>query len=180
MTGALVSLMLIVSISPNFVDAQEKFKSKLTGKNEVPPVNTTAVGKLNLKVRDNAITTRINISSVPDVKEAHIHQGNASENGDVIVDLLKTSDIKDKSADVVLRGSISDSDLLGPMKGKTIQDLQAAMASGNTYADVHTGDNPDGLVRGEIKISGNATETATMNGTETATMNATQTDTEEE
>jgi hypothetical protein len=36
------------------------------------------------------------------------------------------------------------------MEGKTLEDLVAAMDSGQTYVNIHTTQNPDGEIRGQI------------------------------
>jgi hypothetical protein len=36
------------------------------------------------------------------------------------------------------------------MEGKTLDDLAAAMDSGETYVNVHTAENPDGELRGQL------------------------------
>jgi hypothetical protein len=36
------------------------------------------------------------------------------------------------------------------MEGKTLEDLVAAMDSGETYVNVHTAEHPDGEIRGQV------------------------------
>ena len=64
----------------------------------------------------------------------------AGENGDIIADLLNTPTSKDKDTayGMIFRGNMSDSSLKGPMQGKTLDDLAAAMDSGDVYVNVHT------------------------------------------
>jgi hypothetical protein len=103
-----------------------------------PPVNDT-------------IKYRINITGISNATGAHIHSGQASENGEVIADLLTdTSKNNDVSYGMTIRGNLSDSSLKGPMEGKTLEDLVAAMDSGETYVNVHTAEHPDGEIRGQV------------------------------
>jgi hypothetical protein len=51
---------------------------------------------------------------------------------------------------MTIRGNLSDSSLKGPMEGKTLEDLVAAMDSGETYVNVHTAGHADGEIRGQI------------------------------
>jgi hypothetical protein len=83
---------------------------------------------------------------------AHIHMGKAGENGDPVVDLLNTPTSKDKDTayGMIFRGNITDSSLKGALQGKTLDDLAAAMDSGDTYVNVHTAANPDGEIRGQL------------------------------
>jgi hypothetical protein len=58
--------------------------------------------------------------------------------------------VNDVSYGMTIRGNLSDSSLKGPMEGKTLGDLVAAMDSGETYVNVHTAEHPDGEIRGQI------------------------------
>jgi len=42
------------------------------------------------------------------------------------------------------------SNLEGPIQGKTIDDLRNAMQNGTTYVNIHTEQNPNGEIRGQI------------------------------
>ena len=61
---------------------------------------------------------------------------------------------------MAIRGNISDSSLVGPMKGKTVADLISAMSNGDTYTNVHTQEHQKGEIRGQIEMSSNATGTS--------------------
>ncbi|TLX89114.1 MAG: CHRD domain-containing protein [Thaumarchaeota archaeon] len=166
--SALLSLIIVATTNSNLTFAQnDKFKAKLKGDNEVPAVSTTATGKAKFKVKDDAITYKINITGITDVKMAHIHAGNEGENGDPIVDLLKSGNQNKSQDGVIIGGEITASDLEGSMSGKALTDLQSAMASEGTYVNIHTSEHPDGEIRGQIKVSGNATETSSLDATAT-------------
>jgi CHRD domain len=170
-TAALLSLVLIATVNSNYIYAQnEKFKAKLKGENEVPPVNSTASGKAKFKVKDDVITSKINVTGITDVTAAHIYTGNKGENGESIVDLLKSGNQSETQGRIIIKGEITPSDLQGAMAGKTLKDLQTAMGTEETYVNVHTSEHPDGEIRGQIKVSGgNATETG-LKGNATAGM----------
>ena len=51
---------------------------------------------------------------------------------------------------MIFRGNISDSILTGDLQGKTLDDLAAAIESGDTYVNVHTAEHPDGEIRGQL------------------------------
>lgn len=89
---------------------------------------------------------------ISNASAAHIHQGKAGENGDVVADLLHTPTSKDKDTEygMVFRGYVTESDPKGPMQGKSIQDLVVAMDAGQIYVNVHTSEHPDGEIRGQI------------------------------
>jgi len=83
---------------------------------------------------------------------------------------MKSSKHSDSLTGMTMRGNFTDSNLQGPMEGKTLDDLKTEMGSGNTYVNVGTTDHPDGMIRGQIKIKGtNDTATASVNNTGTST-----------
>jgi hypothetical protein len=169
-TAALLSLVLIATVNSNYVYAQnEKFKAKLKGENEVPPVTSSATGKAKFKVKDDVITTKINITGITDVTMAHIHAGKEGQNGEPVVDLLKTGNESKSGNWNIIQGEITASDLQGAMAGKTLQDLKTAMGNEETYVNVHTSGHPDGEIRGQIKVSGGNATSGIQNNTDTQT-----------
>jgi hypothetical protein len=168
--AALFSLLVVANTQSNFTYGQnEKFKAKLKGENEVPPVTSAATGKAKFKVKADIITSNINITGITDVTAAHIHAGIKGQNGEPVVDLLKTGSPNKTDAGVIIKGEISSSDLQGPMAGKTLQDLQTAIGSEETYVNIHTSEHPDGEIRGQIKVSGaNTTNADTLEANNTA------------
>jgi hypothetical protein len=163
----------ISAISTNVFAA--KFSATLSGNNEVPPVNTKATGSATYRTAANetVIKYKVNITGFSDATGAHIHMGKAGANGDVIVDLLKDSKKNPTKLGMAIRGNITNSDLTGPMQGKTLSDLISAINSGDTYTNVHTAGHPDGEIRGQIESgSGNA---GSSSSNQTATVTITDT-----
>jgi len=152
----------------NGADAKQQFKAKLKGDNEVPGVTTDAQGKVSLKVKESNIKYKLNITGLADVTMAHIHQGKSGENGQPVVDLLANGNKQKTSNGLFINGSITDSSLIGPLKGMTISELISSMKDGNNYVNVHTQAYPDGEIRGQIKLSGQQNATSgTQNNTDT-------------
>jgi hypothetical protein len=158
LASALLSLLLVSTTYSNFTYAQSKFRAKLDANNEVPPVNSTAEGVATFKVKDNAITTKINLTGITDISGAQIHAGKKGENGDPIIDLLKTGKKTKTPGGVAIEGNFTSSDFEGSMKGKALSALQSAMGTNETYVNIKTSDHPDGEIRGQIKVKGNATQ----------------------
>jgi len=159
------SLIFAVSIDYNQAKAAEakaQFKAKLNGENEVPPAATTAEGKVKLKVKESNIKYKINITGITDATAAHIHQGNSGQNGEPVVDLLAEGNKQKTSNGFFINGSIVDSSLIGPMKGKSLSDLVSSMNDGNNYVNVHTQEHPDGEARGQLELSGSTNTTSTI------------------
>ena len=103
------------------------------------------------------------MTGIGDVTGAHIYTENKSENGEAIVDLLKSGETSNTGGRIIIQGEINPSDFEDSMSGKTLTDLQSAMSAGSTYINVLTTDHPDGELRGQIKVSGsNATKAESM------------------
>src|SRR6476619_2178691 len=159
-----VALASLVYTATNSYAQNEKYRAKLDGNNEVPPLNTTSEGVINFKTKSDMLTWKMNLTGISGLTGAHIHQGQAGENGKPVVDLLKVSKQKDTANVILMRGNVTESSLTGPMAGQTIADLKTAMANGNAYVDVATASHPDGEIRGQIKMKGD-NSTATANTT---------------
>ena len=162
--GALLSLLLVSTTYSNFVYAQNKFRAKLDANNEVPPVDSTAEGVATFKIKDDAIKSKINITGIADVSGAQIFMGKIGQNGDPIVDLLKTGEKNERSDGVAIKGNFTASDFEGSMQGKDLSALQSAMAANQTYVNIMTSDHPDGEVGGHIYAKGSTTGTQNITG----------------
>jgi len=44
-----------------------------------------------------------------------------------------------------------ENELMGSLKGKTVNDLIEQIEAGNAYLNIHTSKHPDGEIRGQIK-----------------------------
>lgn len=156
-----LSLMFSSTIGPNLTFGEDqKFKANLSGENEVPPVTSAGDGKVKIKIEDDSMRSEINVTGISDITGAHIYTGNKSENGEPIVDLLKSGNKSETGGRIIIQGQISPSDFEGAMSGKTLTDLQSTMATESTYINILTPDHLDGELRGQIKVSG-GNETAT-------------------
>ncbi len=124
-----------------------KFTADLSGQNEVPPVQTEATGMATFKPMGDSVEYSVNASNIQGVTAGHIHSGQPGENGPVVVTLFS---FDSPMSQVQENGTISADMLEGPMQGKQISDLAAAMSNGGAYVNVHTEQNPNGEIRGQI------------------------------
>jgi hypothetical protein len=165
---AITSLILSSSLTSFDVFGQkEKYRAKLSGKSEVPRVNSTAKGSANFKSQKDILTWKLNITEMSDATGAKIYIGNKTENGEPIIDLMKSNNWSRTPLGIVMNGSISASDLQGSLQGNSTEVLKSIMSSGDTYVNVLTNNHPEGEVRGQIKLSApklNQTNTANMTG----------------
>jgi hypothetical protein len=103
------------------------------------------------------MTYGVQVSNIEGVTAAHIHQGKEGQNGPVIMTLFKADNETGTGAvnRQLVGGTISNDMLEGPMAGKTLEgDLVKAIQNGEAYVNVHTAQNTDGAIRGQITPGG--------------------------
>jgi hypothetical protein len=137
---------------PNLVFAQgeQKFAATLSAQEEVPPTNSQATGMAEFTVMGDNVQYSVNASNIQSVTAGHIHSGKQGENGPIVVTLFNYDSPMNQVAE---QGSITADKLEGPMAGKQLSDLATAMSNGETYVNVHTEQNPNGEIRGQIMSS---------------------------
>lgn len=123
--------------------SSESFTAKLTGKDEVPPVNTQATGSAQFQLSSDGkeLNYDLTATNLQGFMMAHIHQGKAGENGQPVAPLQMG------------KGKITSSDLQGPLAGKQISDLINIIKNVEGYVNVHTNQNQNGEIRGQIMKS---------------------------
>jgi hypothetical protein len=140
---SVISIIAIIS-SFNMANAQNlqepPFHAKLSGLYEVPPIATPDTGTAQFKASPDGKTLNYNltVNNIPAVTMAHIHQGKLGIIGQPVAPLS------------VGNGTITSSNLQGPLAGKQISDLVNLLKSGNSYVNVHTQQNQNGDIRGQI------------------------------
>lgn len=142
--GIALSCSIAIIMQPAAYAQQQlsqTFTAKLTGKDEVPPVNTPATGMAQLQLSSDGkeINYDLTATNLNGFMMAHIHQGKAGESGQPITAPLSMG-----------KGKITSSDLQGPLAGKQTSDLVDIMKNGGAYVNVHTQQNQNGEIRGQI------------------------------
>ena len=151
-TVALASIGITTNDLTRSAFAQDqKFTATLSGQDEVPPTNSQATGIAEFTVMGDSVGYTVNASNMQGVTAGHIHSGKQGENGPVVVTLFKNDS---PSNEVSETGSITPDKLEGPMAGKQLSDLTTAMSNGETYVNIHTEQNPNGEIRGQVSASG--------------------------
>ena len=149
---AIAITFVSLTITPSALaqlDQPQAFTTQMSGGEEVPSVSTTATGTAEFNLGSGGIDYQVSVTGVSNVTSISIHSGNVGENGPVIVTLFRPNASAALANDVEAGGTITASDLEGPMQGKEISDLVSAMSSGVTYVNVLTQANPDGEIRGQ-------------------------------
>ena len=100
---------------------------------------------------------------------------NNSAKGDVIVDLMKTSNQSKTPGGFLMNGNITPTDLQGPLQGSTLDVLESKMNNSQTYVNILTNSHPGGEIRGQVNIVLPKIQTTNnVNTTINATGNLTQ------
>lgn len=108
----------------------------LSGDEVVPSVDTTATGTAAVTAdpENGDFLVHVNLVDADDATMVQIHEGEAGTNGDAIIDLAQDSD-----------------NVAHWFADETLTDAQlTAFANDALYVNVHTPDNPDGELRGQI------------------------------
>ena len=120
----------------------------LSGKEEVPPVQTEATGVVELKqVGTEYRAYDVKATNIHGVTAGHIHLGAKGENGPVVFTLFKYDTPMDQ---ILETGTITPDKLEGPMAGKQLSDLATAGVNDMLYVNIHTEQNRNGEIRGQI------------------------------
>jgi len=107
---------------------------KLSGSEEVPPVQTSGAGSGTITIGDDGSVSGSVTATGFTPTAAHIHEGAAGKNGPVIVPFTK------------------DGDKFGPAAGaKLTPDQLKAFKAGNLYVNIHSAAHPGGEVRAQLK-----------------------------
>lgn len=149
----LIIFILIIGLATAGIASQKSFKAVLSGNEEAPAVKTMAKGEATFTLSDDGkeLMYKVMVSDIENVSAAHIHGGKMGKNGPA----LALVDIKGKKvgkfSGTLAEGKITSNELLGPLKGKSVNDLVKEIEAGDTYLNVHTDKHPDGELRAQIK-----------------------------
>lgn len=146
----------VVALSAATTASPTNYVAHLSAGGEVPANDSLSVGELTLQLSADRteLRYRLVVAGLVDVTQAHIHLGPVGVNGPVVAFLYPEGPpatlIPGRTDGVLLTGSITDSDLRGPLAGMPLSTLITAIESGNTYANAHTVVLPGGEIRGQI------------------------------
>lgn len=146
------------------VEQKRNYRARMTGDQQVPaPIDTPAIGQTLIHVSDDgaSLEVLVMVARIVDVIGAHIHLAPPGANGPIVASFIpETAEFLANGpliADpinvegVLVRGTITEADLVGPLAGQRLKALIDAMNSGDTYFNVHTSANQPGEIRGLIR-----------------------------
>ena len=159
----LLTTVLVLALAPTAA-AGDNFVATLSGDDEVPARDTHAVGvaKFKLGADGTALAFKVNVANIQNTVAAHIHCGAVGVNGPVGVTLFAGSPGSGRTDGTLAEGTITAPDPGNACGWTDLAAVLAAVASGNTYVNVHTndgvappntgpGDFPGGEIRGQIR-----------------------------
>lgn len=152
---AIITALLLTGAGAN-ADDELEFEAELSGANEVPPVETEAVGEAEFEVDEDfsEIKFKLKVKEVDGilgVAGAHIHCAPHGENGPVVVFLAGA--VPGGFVDEVeVEATFTDANVINDACGANVMELVESMLDGNTYVNVHSPDFPGGEVRGQIVL----------------------------
>jgi len=130
-----------------FITAQndQRFIAILTPKEVIPSVDSQATGIAEFTVVGGTIKYTVNASDIHGATTSHIHLGAPGTNG---LDLATLFDNPAPSSN----DKVIETGVLTKESGlfEYITDLTTPMMDGDLYVDVHTTQNPDGEILGQI------------------------------
>ena len=150
--AAVIAVATLMMVATSFA-AYQRYKAELWGTDEVPPVATKARGAAHFRLSKDglALAFKLEVANLENITAAHIHLAPKGSNGDVVALLFSSPTPRDKKSGTLVKGILKASDLTGPMAGKTLSDLVKEIEAGNAYVNVHTTQNPQGEIRGQIR-----------------------------
>ena len=160
MRPLLALALLVLAVSPVAAAGPDNnFAAPLRGNEEVPAVETHAVGVATFKLNraETEMQFKLNVANGEGITQAHIHCGPPGVNGPVVVFLFGFVPTGVDNNGTLNEGVITNANVLPrpdsaacPGGVANLGDVVAKMRTGGAYANVHTLDFPGGEIRGGI------------------------------
>ena len=130
----------------------ESHAADLSGQEEVPAVTTSAIGFVSLTVEPQrrGLSYVVLVDRITGVTIAKLHESKAGATGKAIAILYAGPTKRASFSGVLAQGSLGTSDLVGPLKGKSLSDLLGLMRVGQIYVNIGTTKHPNGEIRGQL------------------------------
>ena len=139
-------------------------RTDMTGAEEVPPRATDAIGYATFRLSGDGetMTYSLEVENIRNVFQAHLHEAARGTNGGIVVWLYGATPFGlGASPRRLASGEFTAAQFVGTMRGRSMDDLMAAIRDGRIYVNIHTndgvdptntgpGDFPGGEVRGQL------------------------------
>ncbi|HXV87674.1 MAG TPA: CHRD domain-containing protein [Nitrososphaeraceae archaeon] len=115
----------------NFTFAQISFRTDLAGESEVPPLFSESYGSALVVGNDSGLKYQINVTSLDKVTGAFLYKGDSTENGQVLVSFLNSTEPSGVIDGNLVEGMINSSSILAPLSNLTTNVTSFMPASSN-------------------------------------------------
>jgi hypothetical protein len=115
----------------NFAFAQIGFRTDLAGEHEVPPIFSESYGSALVYGNDDNVKYQINVTSLDKVTGAFLYKGDSTENGQILVSLLNSTDPSGVIDGNLIEGTINSSSIVLPLANLTTNITLVAPSSAN-------------------------------------------------
>jgi hypothetical protein len=158
---ALWAMVMLVT-SPLFVPTAhsqtERFSARLSGAEEVPPINTAGTGNFEMTIQQGTITFELTFSGLSSpLSVSHLHFAPGSVAGGVMIFLCGGGGQPacPATTEGSITGTITSANVTGPTaQGISAGDLDSALEAvrdGLSYANMHTANFGSGEIRGQVR-----------------------------
>lgn len=150
------TLIFVLATAAPAAWADETFKAKLSGDQEVPPVATDTTGKFKLQLDQTETQAEftLSVSDGARIRQAHLHCGALGVNGPIVVFLAGDNAAGyDVDGKWISNATVTDTSISNPACGATLSALAAAMRAGEVYVNVHSVASPGGVIRGQLELT---------------------------
>jgi CHRD domain len=155
---AIAAVMANLLAAPIVNSQTERFSARLSGAEEVPPINTAGTGNFEMTIQPGTITFSLTFSNLTSpLGVAHLHFAPSKVNGGVMIFLCGGGGQPDCPATTegTITGTITAANVTGPAaQGIEPGDLDSALEAvrnGLSYANLHTANFGGGEIRGQVR-----------------------------
>jgi hypothetical protein len=155
---AIAALTASVLAAPVVSSQTEHFSARLSGAEEVPPINTAGAGDFEMTIQQGIITFSLTFSDLSSpLAVAHLHFAPSKVAGGVMIFLCGGGNQPacPATTEGTITGTITAANVTGPTsQGVTAGDLDSALEAvrdGLSYANMHTANFGGGEIRGQVR-----------------------------
>src|SRR5512142_932051 len=115
---------IFLTASLGLAASHHGFTAPLSGKDVVPPVETSATGEATFTLSKDGkeLAYTLTVKDIENATAAHIHAGKKGENGGPLAGLFAGPKKEGMFSGELAKGMITDKDLKGPLAGKVPSD----------------------------------------------------------
>ncbi|HET8847314.1 MAG TPA: CHRD domain-containing protein [Nitrososphaeraceae archaeon] len=129
-----IAVSLVIStfvLMSNIAFAQVGFRTDLAGEREVPPIFTESYGSALVVGNNDSLQYQINVTSLDKVTGAFLYKGDSTENGQVLVSFLNSTEPSGIIDGNLIDGVINSTSIMVPVANLSTHIALPVPTSGN-------------------------------------------------